>query len=199
MIPTIIFRRAAPLYESMLQRPVDFVMPPEAVFKRKINLLERRWKKQGPSILKELSKITKLQWPEKDIVCYVTAGIPASFSHPLTLKLYEDDDVMFDVVAHELIHRLLNTPQNRSILRRSKAIILKPYHKETNNMQQHIIVHAILTHILLRFFGPDRLKKAEQQSKSADYINAWKVVDSIGYRAIIHELEKGRKVTLPPT
>jgi len=188
--PKIIFQRASPIYEKNLLKIEGFVMPTEAVFKRKIRALESRWSKWGALITAELNKVAGLTWPEQDIRCYITAGTRMSFSHPLTLKLHSSMDDTFDTFTHELIHRLLNNPYHPKRFKKARADLMEEYKNESLTTRHHILLHAIHSHILMKFFGLKRLQRATAFVKNPDYIRSWEIVNGLGYQNILKQVFK---------
>jgi len=67
--------------------------------------------------MKELSKITNLNWSEKQIICYVV-GKAIPFSDPLTLPVYKKIDYAVDMLTHELIHRLFTQKSNQKNIKK---------------------------------------------------------------------------------
>lgn len=149
----------------------------------------------GNKILRELSKVTKLRWYEREIICYITAGI-VSFSDPLTLSLKKDVDHMLDVLTHELIHRLLSEEKNWQKIHRNWKRLMSEYKKEEQKVRTHIVIHAIHAHIFKKFFGANRfageLQNVRDSGKSA-YIRAWGIVKRDGYKEIINYLTRKMK------
>ena len=183
----VIIRRARPLYESMLIKPEGFIMPSDAVFNAKIRALEKRWDTWGSKIVAELKKTTGLTFMEQDIRCYVTAGLPASFSHPLTLRIYPTMDRTFDVLVHELIHRLFDNPKHPKRYQNARKKFLEEYSNESSVTRNHIILMAVHAHILLKFFGQKRLKIASS-GKHPDYARGWQIVNELGYQNILKQV-----------
>lgn len=50
-------------------------MPSDKILDAHVRKLEKAWAKYGEKILTEIIRVTKLSWHEKEIVCYVTAGV----------------------------------------------------------------------------------------------------------------------------
>jgi len=147
----------------------------------KINKL---WEKDEEKVLKELSKITGIKWEEKIIKCYVV-GQCIPFSDPLTLSLYRRSDYFIDVLTHELIHRLFC--QSIKGTKKAWEHIHKNYKNYPHKVRIHIILHAIHTHVFLKFFGEQRLEREIRiMSKLSDYKQAWDIVKKEGYQNIIN-------------
>jgi len=157
-----------------------------------IKKVEKLWRKDEEKILKELSVISGLRWKEKSIVCYVV-GKCIPFSDPLTIKVYKEYplDYFIDVLTHELIHQLFT--QSESIQKSKKAwsYFHRKYKNEKFNTIIHIPVHAMHSHIILKYFGEKRLKREiESLSHLSEYKKAWDVVKNEEYKNIIKEFNK---------
>ncbi len=187
MIPRIIIQRAGKTYEKALVKVQDFEMLNEDIIEAKIGELKELWEKWGNEIITELNQVTKLEWMDASIRCYVTHGIPVSFSHPLTLKVNEID-VMFDVLVHELIHRLLNNPDHPEKFKQAKHKFIKEYENESRTTKVHILLHTLHSHILMKFFDQNRLKRATEFVKNPDYVRSWEIVNNLGYENIIKQV-----------
>lgn len=188
-LPKIIFRRSW-LYDKALRHRRGFKMPSEEIFRRKISKLERIWEEKGKLILLEISKITKLRWQEKEITCYITAGI-APYSDPLTLTLYRDENDMFDTLTHELIHRIFSEPENWRYVKKNWARIAKKYKRESEIAKSHIVIHAIHMSILKKFFDEKRLARVMRFVTNREYIRSWEIVQKEGFRNLISDLIRG--------
>ncbi len=183
--PRIIFERAAPMYEANLRKIPDHVVPDDSVYEEKIRTLEGEWSKWQPRVFKTLAEITGLDWQESDIRCYVVSGTKASFSHPLTLKLYDSPEVMFDTFVHELIHRLLKNPNAPESVREARKKFMEPYETEPTATKYHIILHALHAQLALVLFGEERMQRIIEAPKNPDYIRAWDIVRERGRESIL--------------
>jgi len=183
-IPEVIFRRSW-LYDQALARKRSFKMPSDDVLKSQVKKLEEVWEKDGGKILKEIAKVTKSPWHEKEIVCYVTSGV-IPYSDPLTLNLSSG----VDTLTHELIHRILSEPENKKRLQGNWRKLMAKYEKEPPKTKTHIVVHAIHAAILLGLYGEKRLKKTKAAIQEPRYIRSWEIVDRDGYGYILKELTK---------
>ena len=67
----------------------------------------------------------------------------------------------------------------------------RKYKNETLNTKIHIQVHAIHSHIYLKFFNKKRLERdVKLISHLKDYKRAWEIVQKEGYENIIKEFAK---------
>lgn len=189
MTPKVIFNRAAPMYEAALVKyGKDYKMPDDSVYEAKIDALKKAWSEWGPRVLEQLALITKMPWEEADIRCYIVSGTKASFSHPLTLKLYDTDEQMFDTFVHELIHRLLNTKSGPATIRDARKKFMEPYEDETKVVKNHIILHALHAELIVNLWGQNRLDRVLALVHSRDYIRAWDIVKELGRKEILKEV-----------
>lgn len=149
--------------------------------------VEKLWKINGNAILKELSKVTGLKW-KSDVICYVV-GRCRPFSDPLTLPVYNKQPNKFiDVLTHELIHNLFTQGQNFKKSKKAHEYIEEKHNNESLTTKHHILVHAIHTHIYLKFFNEKRLERDIKWSNPyPDYKRAWEIVKREGYKNIIQE------------
>jgi hypothetical protein len=154
-----------------------------------IKKVEKLWRKYEKKILKELSTITGLKWRSRFICCYVV-GQCIPFSDPLTLPVYEKkQDYFIDTLVHELIHQLFT--QNSEKSRKAWKYIERKFKNESFKTRIHIPLHAIHTHIYLKFFGEERLRRnVETMSFLPDYKRSWEIVQKEGYKKIIQEFVK---------
>lgn len=186
-MPELIFRRSW-LYDGALLRKRGYKMPTDKTLDTHLRRLSREWIRHGSKILKEIAKTTKLKWHEKEIVCYITAGV-FPYSDPLTLNLYSD----IDTLTHELIHRILSEPENERRIQKNWRMLMKKYRQELPKTRTHVVVHAIHGAILKSLFGEKRSEKVKKRVVSLQYIRSWVIVDADGYENIIKGLTVGLK------
>ncbi len=186
-MPKLIFRRSW-LYDQALARERGYKMPSGKSLGAHVRKLEQEWLKNGGNVLKEIARVTKLNWREKEIVCYITAGV-IPYSDPLTLNLRSD----IDTLTHELIHRILSEPENWKRIKTNWMRLMKKYRNEAQKTKTHIVVHAIHAAILKKLFGEQRLKREKKAVHDSKYIRSWAIVDADGYGNIVKELTKGLK------
>ena len=180
MLPKIIFRHSW-LYDKSLKRPAKFKIPNDRVFDTFIQKLERQWKKDGKKILKEIATFTKLKWHQKEIVCYVAIGV-IPFSDPLTLNLRNN----IDTLTHELIHRIFSEPENITKIKWHR--LKKLYKGESYVTNNHVVIHAVHTHVLKKLFSEKRLAAEKKSMHNPNYVRAWKIVEAEGYKNILPKL-----------
>jgi len=154
-----------------------------------IKKVEKLWKKEEKKILQELSKITHLEWKSKIINCYVV-GKRRPFSSPLTMPIYEKHpDYFIDVLIHELIHNLFFP--NYKKMEKAWKYIERKYKTKSKITKIHIPLHAVHSHIYLKFYSEKRLKRdIEHISRFPEYKKSWDIVQKEGYKNIINEFVK---------
>jgi len=151
-----------------------------------IKKIGKLWRKEEKKVLQELSKIAHLKWKSKYIDCYVV-GSCRPFSYPLTMPIYEKHpDYFIDVLIHELIHNLFI--QNSKETNKAWQYFEKKHKKESQITKYHIVLHAIHSHIYLKFYNEKRLKRdIKFTNRFPDYKKSWQVVQKEGYRNIINK------------
>ncbi len=193
LLPKIIFKYSW-IYDQhwrgIYKKSKDY--PSEKEINNNIKKIEKLWRKDEKKILRELSVISGLSWKEKSITCYIV-GKCIPFSDPLTMKVYKEFPLNYfiDVLTHELIHQLFI--QNEDIQKLNKAwnYFHRKYKKEEFNTIIHIPVHAIHSHIILKYFGEKRLKREiESLNRFPDYKKSWDIVKEEEYQKIIKEFNK---------
>lgn len=184
-MPQLIFRRSW-LYDQALIRKRGYKIPTDKILDAHVRKMEREWAKHGRKILREIVRVTRLKWREKEIVCYITAGV-IPYSDPLTLNLRSD----IDTLTHELIHRILSDPENWKRIKYNWMKLMKKYKDEPQKTKTHVIVHSIHAAILEKLFGENRLINEKKAVRDPKYIRSWEIVDLDGYENIIKELTVG--------
>ncbi len=112
------------------------------------------------------------------------------FSDPLTLpSYYAKGRYLVDKLTHELIHQI--QIQNYDKIDLLYNWIRKRYASEPIITQNHIVVHAIHSHIYLKFFNEARLKDdIKFCSKHYGYKRAWEIVQKEGHENLIKEFRR---------
>jgi hypothetical protein len=152
-----------------------------------IKKIEKLWKKEEKKVLLELSTVSHLRWKEKSVICYII-GRHIPFSMPLTMPVYKKPygkSYFIDVLIHELIHNLFW--MNYDKLKKSWVYIERKYKKESWATRCHIPLHALHTHIYLKFYNEKRLKRDIKSLPKKDYRRSWAIVQKEGYQKIINE------------
>ena len=85
-----------------------------------------------------------------------------------------------------MIHQLFTQGENFKKSKKAWDYINKKYNKESLKTRIHIPVHAIHTHMYLKFFNKKRLERDIKWASSfPDYKKAWEMVEKEGYKNII--------------
>ena len=151
--------------------------------------IEKLWRKDEKKILKELSKVSGLEWKSKTICCYVV-GRCIPFSDPLTLPVYTKEDYFIDVLVHELIHQLFTQEGNMEKSKKRGLTSTEGIEKNHKKTRIHIPLYAIHSHIYLKFFGIERLNRDKRLMNClSEYKRAWEIVEKEGYEKIINEFK----------
>ena len=193
MTPEIIFTYSR-IYEGALNGEI-FKKKRESLSEVKIlnyiKSIEKAWKRDEKDILREISKVTGLNWEEKHIYCYLIEK-GTSFCPPLTMPMIKDKVLFMDLLTHELVHGIFNfPPDNFKKSKKAWDYINKKYRKESRKTRIHILVHAVHNYILNKLYDKKRLKKNIQfLSSQIDYKRAWDIVQKEGYQNILREMRK---------
>ncbi len=98
-------------------------------------------------------------------------------------------DYFIDVLIHELIHNLFI--QNFERTKKAWQYFHRKYKKEPETTRIHIPLHAIHSHIYLKFYSEKRLKRdIKLISRLPAYKKSWQIVQKEGYQNIIREFVK---------
>ena len=147
------------------------------------------WRKFEKKILTEISRITRLKWKERRIICYIV-GVGRPFSEPLTIRTYGKLwDRFIDVLTHELIHNIFN--ENDGKYMKWYNYVFKKYSKELRATKTHIALCAVHWKLLLKLFDEERLKKEiKRYRKDLDYKRAWEIVEEENPDVILNKFYK---------
>ena len=184
-MPKLIFRRSR-LYDDSLMKETKYKTVDDKIIDSFVLNIKKEWVKNGPKILKEISKITKLKWREKEIVCYVSTGV-TPYSDPLTLNLKSN----IHTLSHELIHRILSEPENNKLIDKNWMKFMKGYKNELKVTRVHIVIHAIHAILLKNLFGNKVLEEEKASVKDKNYIRAWKIAEKVSFKSIVEQLNSG--------
>jgi len=190
LIPKIIFKYSR-IYDEIWKGGLIIRMvenyPSAKQILNYIKKIERLWQKEEKRVLRELTSVTCLKWKSEFIYCYIV-GRSRPFSDPLTIPVYEKHlDYFIDVLIHELIHNLF--VQNSKEMQKIRRYFNQRYKEESQRTKIHIPIHAIHSHIYLKFYNEKRLKRDVNLSKQ-DYRKSWMIVQKEGYKNIINEFVK---------
>lgn len=196
MLPKIIFKYSW-IYDKLwrenfkAKRKKARKYPSQRQISNYIKKIEKLWQKEEKKVLSELSKITHLKWKSKFIYCYIV-GKCIPFSDPLTIPVYKKySDYFIDVLSHELIHNLFIQRGNLEKAKKAWQYFYRKYKKELETTKIHIPLHAIHSHIYLKFYNEKRLKRdITLISHLPAYQRSWQIVQKEGYKNIIDEFVK---------
>ena len=152
------------------------------------------WHPYEATILKAMCELTGLKFRQNIIDVYV-APFYNSFSDPLFLATKYESDRVVEVLAHELIHRLLTDNTANHYLTSFSNEWREMFGEEhTWNTLAHIPVHAVMQGVFEEYVKePARIvRDKEMYEKHADYKAAWDYVDRVGYKAIIQQLRNAK-------
>ncbi|MFA4817499.1 MAG: hypothetical protein WC608_02095 [Parcubacteria group bacterium] len=199
MIPIIKFC-FSPIYNSFFERFVKFPIhgkefPAVKEVIKKMNRLEKEWRKIEKKILKGLVKYTNLNWQKKEIDCYFV-GKCIPFSDPLTICPRENNKETVNLLIHELIHQLIFQNRNNKKVQNIWKYLEKKYRKESKLTISHIIVHAIHSRIYAEYFSEqEKINNIRRDNQDINYARSWEIVNDLGYQKILDQLRSGVSLT----
>lgn len=158
----------------------------EQFIKDRLATFKRLWKSEERQILEGLCHIFGIEFRQNIIDLYV-APFRNSFSDPLTIAAKTADERVVDMIAHELLHRLLS--ENMASDDSKWERLFGDHPKLVLN---HIVVHAGLQALWSDVLQtPERLARDKQKSQELDgYRQAWEYVDMHGYQNIIQKVKE---------
>jgi hypothetical protein len=176
------------VYDTHLKRQASFKMPSDDFIYKNTRKLDLKFKKYRGRVLNELASVTGLQWREKHIYVYITAGV-GWFSMPLTMSIHEKTDALLDTLIHELVHRILSENENWLLIKKRWFDLMRKYKQEKMETRTHIPIHAIHKHIFLKFFSRSHLnKEIKRMGQYKNYARSWEIVENDGFEDIIRSL-----------
>lgn len=152
------------------------------------------WYPYEATILKGMCELTGLEFRQNIIDVYV-APFYNSFSDPLFLATKYESDRVVEVLAHELMHRLLIDNTENHYLANFSGEWRKLFGDEhTQSTLVHIPVHAIMQGVFEEYVKePARIARDKKEYKnSPDYKAAWDYVDKVGYKTILKQLRNAK-------
>lgn len=155
-----------------------------------IRRLESLWRPIERKVFALMADTAGIAWQEDHLTCYiVNRSVP--FADPLTVPIYKrKPDQFIDTMVHELIHRLLGSPDQKHI-RIAWDWVFGRWKKESFTTLVHIPLYAIHALIYLRLFGEDRLRRDAKRLQGAyNYRRAWDIVLAEGPELIVAEWKR---------
>ena len=166
----------------------DWQPPSEKTVLERIKQYEREWRKYEKKILTGICTATGLGFSVDRVYAHIVSGNPRQISHPLVIKSGFIPSEFVNVLTHELIHQIFVFNNSDKNIYKQKYI-----NGEIMTVKRHVIVHAIMKYIFLDILNePARLKtsiESAEKHSSDDYIRAWAIVETIGYKKIINDLK----------
>jgi hypothetical protein len=131
------------------------------------------WDRQGETFLLRASDLTGLSWPYRDIEVYLVRYWPeVSIEYPLVLALDEvqgpggsaevpqDDDLRVLLLAHQLVHYLLDDPP--ATMDRIDSAYDHPF-MTPGSFEIESLVNWVTYAVLEELWGEDRLERATRE------------------------------------
>jgi len=133
-----------------------------------IKRIKKIWTREGQKVLREISKISRLKWKEKEIKCYII-WIGRALSSPLTIKVTNSPNELIDTLTRKLIHQIQS--QNYEKFKNWLEYIADEYKEEKFRTQNHILLHALHKKICLSLYNKRRLKNLIKSGSIPNYKN----------------------------
>jgi hypothetical protein len=152
--------------------------------------LEKLWRPIEGKVFSLMSDTAGIAWQEDHVICYaVHDTVP--FADPLTVPMKgRTPDYFIDTMVHELLHRLLGSP-DQSHIKHAWEWAFGRWRKESFTTQVHIPLYAIHALIYLKLFGEDRLRRDMKKiSKVYNYRRAWDIVLDEGPELLVAEWKR---------
>lgn len=160
-----------------------YVFPSHEAVLGKIVLFKDAWAVYEEKFFAFLQKETGLTFKRNIIDCYIVSATPRDMSAPLIIRSRWSGEEFVNTLMHELIHVLFSDNATK------KVVLDKEVSPRTTN---HVMVFA-----LLKKFYLDILQDEEKFEKysvvfnpeiNKEYVEAWEIVNSVGYDAIIENI-----------
>lgn len=166
----------------------------EQFIRDRLTTFKQLWKPEERQILEGLCQIFDLEFRQNVIDVYV-APFRNSFSDPMVIATKVANERVIDVIAHELLHRLLSDctlsrqddyKERWSDLFGADLPVL---------VRNHIAVHAGLQALWIDILQqPDRLQRDKKACETSEgYRQAWEYVEKYGYKEIIQKVKESYK------
>lgn len=141
-----------------------------------IRKLQAKWNKISKPVYQALRKLSQSDWQEKEIKCYVVKNCKYSgISHPLTIRMEKDFNLILDTLIHELIHILVtfDIKKYKKIEKELKNI----FPQENQRATLHIYINFIEYQILKKVFSKKIVDKVIKRNLKLTRIKrAWEIV-----------------------
>ena len=177
----------------------DWRSPTKEEVLNRIEVYKKEWRKYEKPILKGVCDVLKLLFLQNIVDVHIVSGNPRAFSNPIVMKSSYAPEEFVDVLAHELIHRLLSNHAETINMK----VLVKMFPKEDSLTRGHVLIHAILKYLYLDILKqPERLEKDLKRSYSASikgvpaYHRAWEIVNAGDYMKFIRDFMKKQKPLL---
>jgi hypothetical protein len=163
-------------------------MESEALFE-KISKYRGMWQPYEEKVCQGLMEALDLHFLENVINVYIVSGQKGGFSDPLIISPGVPEIRFVDLLAHELVHRLLTF--NAEEIRVGKIFDVMFPDMEDQLTKNHIIVHAVLQYLYIDVLKePVRLENDISFHKNnPGYADAWKIVTDRGYQQLLKEFK----------
>jgi len=148
------------------------------------------WTPYESKILHAMCELTGLKFRQNIVDVYI-APFRYAFSDPLFLATKYESDRVVEVLAHELIHRLLtDNTANHYLTRFADEWRTMFGDEHAFNTLIHIPVNAVMQGVFEDYVGePERIVRDKAMYEDyVDYKAAWQYVEKVGYKQILKQL-----------
>lgn len=174
----------------------EWVPPTREVVLERIEAYKQEWKKYEKQILAGMCGVLKLFFVQNIVDVHIVGGNPRAFSNPIVMKSGYAPKEFVNVLAHELIHRLLSNHAETIDMK----VLVGMFLQEDTLTRGHILVHAVLKYLYLQVLKqPERLERDLERSHNAAskgvsaYQRAWEIVNAMDYMVFVCDFLKKQK------
>lgn len=169
----------------------DAVMPSDEYFEERAQEYRDAWMPYEERIVDGMMTGLDLSF-YLPVIDVTLAPMIKPFSTPLIISYRQEPDRFIDILAHELIHVLLD--DNREGVK-FMQFVKQTWPGEVNRTMSHIGVHAMLEHLFVDVLDePARMTRdKERVSHNPPYVRAWEIVEAEGSASILDKFRDHRK------
>lgn len=170
-------------------RPGLMIYPDSDETRRRSMAYEAAWKKHEPDLLGGMCKFLGLTFSQAVIDVHIVGGGVGAISMPTVVGAREEPDRFVDILAHELLHRLLSEPVEEGKI---WAIVEDKFDTEWVLTKNHILVNCTMAYLYEEVFKDHgRLVRDVEASERmpAAYKKSWEIVLEAGYNELIKDFQ----------
>jgi hypothetical protein len=194
--PWLLIDTIYPDIKAAYEKPKNDLDKLDAKFiKKTLERYEKAWRLYEEKIIRGMCEILGLEFRQNVIDIYA-APFYNSFSDPMFIATKYTSDRVIEVIAHEILHRLLTDNVQTEYQTKYASEWKNLFGDEHSwNTIVHIPVHAMLQVLFDDILNePERTANDKKMcEKWPNYDAAWKYVDEVGYKMIIKQLRDSYK------